>query len=168
MGLPESSGSRRDTRDSARAATPVDFSAIDPPFRFWSSSWFSSTDRKTVRKDHAIGDGSSVAPRLSASSGLFILRGRRISAAASARDPARDEAPAGRATGSTSFGCRASAARSPRRSFGRSRLTLVGCSRAALRRSSTVSDVEQPSGSLVTWTKAIYALHAFSLLTGLL
>jgi|SRR5687767_12899857 len=35
-------------------------------------------------------------------------------------------------------------------------------------RSSTVSDVEQPSGSLVTWTKAIYALHAFSLLTGLL
>ena len=28
--------------------------------------------------------------------------------------------------------------------------------------------MEQPSGSLVTWTKAIYALHAFSLLTGIL
>jgi uncharacterized membrane protein len=28
--------------------------------------------------------------------------------------------------------------------------------------------MEQPSGSLVSWTKAIYALHAFSLLTGIL
>ena len=28
--------------------------------------------------------------------------------------------------------------------------------------------MEQPSGSLVTWTQAIYALHAFSLLTGIL
>ena len=28
--------------------------------------------------------------------------------------------------------------------------------------------MERPSGSLVTWTQAIYALHAFSLLTGIL
>ena len=30
------------------------------------------------------------------------------------------------------------------------------------------SNVEQPSRSLINWTQAIYALHAFSLLTGIL
>src|SRR5687768_7694814 len=32
----------------------------------------------------------------------------------------------------------------------------------------TGADMNQPSSSLVSWTQAIYALHAFSLLTGIL